>query len=91
MFYHLLPTGNRHQHALVAEAAECEDAYAECLSEQRAEDGYERWLEDGGPHAAAIQASYALDEEMERRNGVIPFHEAMAEAEFRHADERMWA
>jgi hypothetical protein len=47
--------GNRHQHDTVAQAQECEDQYAECRAEQEAEAGYERWLEDGGPHAAQIQ------------------------------------
>ena len=54
--------GNRHQHDTVAQAQECEDQYAECRAEQEAEAGYERWLEEGGPHAAAI----AADAEMER-------------------------
>jgi hypothetical protein len=36
---------------------------AEAAGEVEAERGFERWLEDGGPHAAAIQA----EDEIERR------------------------
>lgn len=66
MFTHVIvdrgkETGNRHQHATVDEARDCEDQFAECRAEQEAEDGYERWLENGGEHAAAIQADYELD------------------------------
>jgi hypothetical protein len=64
---------------------------AECEAEARAEEGYERWLEDGGPHAASIAAEYEQERREEERRGVIPFAEAMAEAEFRQADDRMWA
>lgn len=53
MFTHVIQdggreVGNRHQHATVEEARDCEDQYAECRAEQEAESGYERWLEDAG-------------------------------------------
>lgn len=53
----------------------------EHLAEARAEDGYERWLEDGGPHAAAIQAEAEHERRREEAAGVLPFGEAMREAE----------
>jgi hypothetical protein len=51
-----------HSHSLVSEAITCEEQYAEDVdgaeqarAEAYAEERYERWLEDGGAHAAVIQ------------------------------------
>lgn len=63
-FTHVIPGTNRHQHDTVEEAMECQDMYNECRAEQEAEQGYERWLESGGEHAAAIQNDLDLDERM---------------------------
>lgn len=70
---------------------EDQDLQADARAEAAAEEGYERWLENGGPHAASIAAEYAMEERIEQQRGVIPFNEAMAVAEFHHADDRMWS
>jgi hypothetical protein len=54
---------------------------AEARAEAEAEAGYERWLEDGGPHAASIQAEAEMERRREDAMGVVPFEDAMAEAE----------
>lgn len=55
-----------HRHDNVAEARECEaqdwDAHMEQQAELATEQRYERWLEDGGAHAAVIQHEHQEDE-----------------------------
>lgn len=50
------------KHGSVQEVRECYDYRDAVENEFDADAAYERWLEDGGPHAAQIRWEHEMDE-----------------------------